>query len=71
MEDPDSGPRKSHQTREAAAEVGIEAEEAQQAVGSCYGSGRRTFDASLEACVEEVCDVTFELATELVAADGD
>ena len=49
--------------------VGTGAEGGQQAVGSCYGSARRTFDASLEACVEGVHDGVFELGIVLALGD--
>lgn len=70
MEDPDSGPRMTHQTKEGAVVAGIEVEEGSQAAGSCCGSGRRTFVVSLEACAGEVCDAVSELVTVLAVEGG-
>lgn len=49
--------------------VGTGAEGEQQAADSCYGSARRTFDASLEACVEGGRDGAFEPGTGLALGD--
>ena len=61
--------RMNHRKEEVAAAVGTVVEGEQQAADSCYGSARRTFDASLEAYAEGERDGVFELEIDLALED--